>query len=352
VSRIGAGRVEVIAPNFKRRLSGVTSTIIAIVPRLSRRGVAIATLGPGLPDTLPRLSLLQVPALWRRPEGRRFRIWHARRNVEMIGGLVLRRLLFMPLRLVFTSAAQRHHRPFTKWLIRRVDAVIATSSRSGSFLEVPYRVIPHGVDLDRFHPPESSDDQWAAAGLPGHHAIGCFGRIRHQKGSDLFVDAMIELLPSRPDWTAVILGRVTAEHRSFADGLERRIAAAGLSERIVFLGEVDDQTPWYRRIALFVAPSRNEGFGLTPLEAMASGKAVVASDAGSYADLVVPGETGAVVAAGDGAALTAAIGLYLDDPERLRRHGEAGLARARSIYPLDREAEALAAVYEDLWART
>ena len=75
-------------------------------------------------------------------------------------------------------------------------------------------------------------------------------------------------------------------------------------------------------------------------------------NAGSYADLVVPGETGAVVAAGDGAALTAAIGLYLDDPERLRRHGEAGLARARSIYPLDREAEALAAVYEDLWART
>ena len=52
---------------------------------------------------------------------------------------------------------------------------------------------------------------------------------------------------------------------------------------------------WYRRISLYVAPSRNEGFGLTPLEAMASGSPVVASDAGAYADLIVEGETGFVV---------------------------------------------------------
>ena len=84
---------------------------------------------------------------------------------------------------------------------------------------------------------------------------------------------MIALLPEFPDWTAIVTGRVTAENRDFANDLERRVHEAGLSERIRFLGEVPDIRPWYRRLSLYVAPSRNEGFGLTPLEAMASGSA-------------------------------------------------------------------------------
>ena len=143
----------------------------------------------------------------------------------------------------------------------------------------------HGVDLEKFHPAQVAEDAFSASGLPGRRAIGCFGRIRHQKGTDLFVDAMIALLPDFPDWTAMVTGRVTAEHQPFAGDLQRRVAAAGLADRIVFLGEVPDIKLWYRRVSLYVAPSRNEGFGLTPLEAMASGSPVVASDAGAYADL-------------------------------------------------------------------
>ncbi|MEQ1950019.1 glycosyltransferase family 4 protein [Mesorhizobium sp. CN2-181] len=343
-------RVEVIAPNFKQRLSGVTSTIVQLVP-LQARTVGIATLGPGLPDSLPKLRWWQLADLWRRPASGRKRIWHARRNVEMIGGIVLKSVLRMPLHLVFTSAAQRDHRPFTKWLIRRMEAVIATSARSGSFLEVPHTVIMHGVDLDAFHPARTADDGFAASGLPGKYAVGCFGRVRAQKGTDLFIDAMIALLPDRPDWTAVITGRVTAEHRGFAEELKRRIATAGLQKRILFLGEVPEIKAWYRRVSLYVAPSRNEGFGLTPLEAMASATPVVASDAGAYAEMIVEGETGSVVPAGDGSALTAAIRSYLDDPEMAKAHGENGLAHARTRFPLSREAHEIAQVYNQVWSR-
>ena len=79
-------QVEVIAPNFKKRLSGVTSTIVQLVP-LQEKTIGIATLGPGLPDFLPKLRWWQVFGLWRRPASGRKRIWHARRNVEMIGGI-------------------------------------------------------------------------------------------------------------------------------------------------------------------------------------------------------------------------------------------------------------------------
>lgn len=341
-------RLLVVAPNFKKRLSGVTSTIIQLVPLQAKR-FPIASLGGGLPDSVPQLGWSQVFGLLRRPRGQAFRIWHARRNTEMIGGIVLRDVFRAPAKLVFTSAAQRNHKPFTKWLIRRMDAVIATSARSGGFLEVPHTVIRHGVDLTAFVPAPDRQRAVAEAGFAGQRLIGCFGRVREQKGTDLFVAAMIALLPDRPGWTAVISGRVTADNQTFVDGLKARIVVAGLSDRIRFLGEVPDIKPWYQRVSLYVAPSRNEGFGLTPLEAMASGAAVVASDAGAYAEMIVPGETGAVVPAGDGEALHRAIQVYLDDPALAEAHGARALVHVRATFPLEGEADAIQGVYQRLW---
>ncbi len=346
---LAMSRVEVVAPHLKVRLSGITSTVVQLVP-VQARTIGIATVGPGLPDNLPKLRWWQLPGLLGRPASGRRRIWHARRNVEMVAGLVLRWVFRAPVHLLFTSAAQRDHRPFTKWLIGKMDAVIATSARSGSYLKVPHEVVMHGIDLDVFHPPGVGEDDFAASGMPGRFAIGCFGRIREQKGTDLFVDAMIRLLPDFPDWTAVIAGRVTPENRGFAQALQDRIDKAGLAERIVFLGEVPDVKVWFRRLSLYVAPSRNEGFGLTPLEAMASQTPVVASDAGAYAEMVVPGETGAVVPAGDGAALAEAIRPYLEDPSLAVAHGRQALAHVQRHFPLSREAEGVARVYDALWS--
>jgi mannosyltransferase len=342
--------VEIIAPNFKRQLSGVTSTIVQLIPLQRRLGLKIATLGPGLPEGLPKLRWLSLLGMWRKPKWRDFRIWHARRNNEMIAGVLMRDVLRMPLRLVFTSAAQRDHQSFTKWLIRRMDAVIATSARSGSFLKVRHTVIMHGVDLAQFRPAETQEDDFAASGLPGRYAIGCFGRVRHQKGTDLFVDAMIALLPDYPEWTAVITGRTTAEHKAFEDDLRVRIAAAGLEDRVLFLGEVPDIKVWYRRLSLYVAPSRNEGFGLTPLEAMASRTAVVASDAGAYAEMIETGKTGAVVPAGDGTALREAIRPYLADPALAEAHGDNALTHVRENFPLEKEATAIIDLYKEMLA--
>ena len=342
-------RIEVVAPNLKFRLSGVTSTIIQLVP-LQARTIGIATIGPGLPDSLPKVRWWQLPSLLYRPASGRKRIWHARRNTEMVAGLALRWVFRAPLHLLFTSAAQRFHQPFTRWLMRRMDGVIATSARSGSYLDVPHEVVMHGIDLDVFHPPRGGDDESAASELPGRFAVGCFGRIREQKGTDLFVDAMIEHLPRFPDWTADIAGRVTAENSGFARALEARIGKAGLADRIVFLGEVEDIKPWLRRLSLYVAPSRNEGFGLTPLEAMASETAVVASDAGAYAEMLVAGETGAVVPAGDGQALTEAIRPYLADPALAKAQGKAARDHVGRRFRLQQEADRLIAIYRRLGA--
>lgn len=342
--------VELIAPNFKRRLSGVTSTIVQLVP-LQARSLGVATLGPGLPDGLPKLRIADLPGLWSRPRRRPFRIWHARRNTEMLAGVVLRDLLRAPLRLVFTSASQREHTGWTRFLIRRMDAVVATSVRTGSYLKVPHRVVLHGIDAERFSPPADRSEACRAVGLdPALSWVGCFGRVRRQKGTDLFIEAMLALLPSRPDWGAVVAGRATAEHQGFEQTLKKKVEAAGLAGQILFVGEHSDIPRWYRALSLFVAPQRWEGFGLTPLEAMATGVPVVAADVGAFSELVVAGETGAIVPPDDPAAMAEATARFMDDGALREAAGHAALAHARTRFPLEREARELAELYERLWA--
>jgi mannosyltransferase len=346
---VEARRVEVIALNFKRRLTGVTSSIIQLVP-VQARAIAIVALGIGLPPRIPRLSWLDLPKLWRKPHARPFRIWHARRNNEMLAGIILRTILRFPLKVIFTSPEQHPHSWFTLFLIRNMDRVIATSERSGSFLEVPHTVILHGIDCSRFHPPAELDDRFETSGLPGQYAVGCFGRVRPQKGTDLFVDAMIRLLPEFPQWTAIICGRVTSAHRPFYDDLRNRIAAAGLTDRIIFMGEVPEIPAWYRRLSLYVAPSRNEGFGLTCLEAMASQTAVVASDAGAYREVIKDSGGGEIVPPGNLEALVAATRKYLCDPDLAARHGHHAAAHVKTNFPIENEAAAVNALYQRLWS--
>lgn len=340
--------IEVVATNFNWRQSGGTTAVVQLVPEQAKT-LNIAALGFDLPERVPRMRWRDVPKLFRRPANRPFRIYHCRRNNEMIAGLVLRDVLRAPLKLIFNSAGQRRHKALTRWMLRRMDAVIATSERSGAFLEVPYTVVPHGTDFDHFHPPRDSADDYASTGLPGKYAIGCTGRIRRQKGTDLFVDAMVRLLPNYPDWTAVITGRTTSDNLAFERELKAKVASAGLTQRIIFLGDVEDIAVWYRRFTLFVAPSRQEGFGLTPLEAMASGTAVVTSDAGSFPTMIKPGINGAIVPAGDGDALTAAIEPYLRDPQATKETGRAALEFVQANFSLAAEARGIRAVYDRLW---
>jgi mannosyltransferase len=341
--------VDVIAPNFKKRLSGVTSTIIQLVPCQREAGLNIATLGPGLPDHLPKIRFRDLWKLWRRPVSGKLRVWHARRNIEMLPGIIMRDLLRMPLKLVFTSASQRKHTVYSKFLISRMDAVIATSAKTAAYLEVPNTVIMHGIDTARFCPPSDKAAAKGALGLPNTMKIaGCFGRIRHQKGTDLFVDTMINLLPDNPDWMAIIAGRTTVEHAAFEKNLRERIAAAGLTDRIKFVGEHTDIERWYQALDLFIAPQRWEGFGLTPLEAMATGVPVIATDVGAFTELIADGVTGRLIAPSHAPAMIDAARDLMLNWERLDHVARNGFERAMTHFRLQREADQLMSIYHEL----
>jgi mannosyltransferase len=342
-------QIDVIAPNFKRRLSGVTSTIVRLVP-IQAQDIAIAAVGPVLPDHVPQIRLRDLITMPRRgPEGAR--IWHARRNSEMLGGLALKYLLGKRLRLVFTSASQRRHTWLTKALIARMDAVIATSARSAAYLERPATVILHGIDAEGFPPPQDRAAIRRTLNLPEDGVlIGCFGRIRAQKGTDAFVDAMIAALHDRPDARALVMGRALDKYADFARDLVARVDRAGLAERILFRPEVPvwEMPRWYQALDLFVAPQRWEGFGLTPLEAMACGVPVVATTVGAFEELVVDGATGFLVPPGAPEAIAAAIGRLLDDPGLRAQQADAARRHIETGFRIETEAAAITALYRGL----
>jgi len=339
------GDLELIVPNLHRRYSGVTATNRMVAPRLAKLFRA-GWFGSDAPEGIARLSGADLLKLWRRKSPL---IWHARRNNEMIAGVLLRALGW-PLKLVFTSAGQRHHSWITRWLIRRMDAIIATSDISASFLKVGSTVIPHGVDTDVYVPPADRAAAFAESGLPGRYAIGCFGRVRAQKGTDVFVDAMCRLLPRHPDFTAVIVGQITPEQTAFANDLKQRIEAAGLQSRIVITGElpIEAVQRWYQRLTIYAFTSRNEGFGLTLIEAMATGSALVAARAGAATLVVEDGVSGVLVPTGDADALAAAVEPLMRDVAAATAMGERGRARVLAQFSLDAEAARIGEVYRPL----
>jgi len=340
---------ELIVTNFNPSFTGVSATAAAVVRRQARR-YDMALAGHPLPGCPAPIGRWQAIRASRRPApGRPFVIWHVRRNPEMQAAILARDILRLPVRAVFTSAAIRRHSAFPRWLIARMDAVIATTEAAAKFVPNVHAVVPHGVDTERFSPAPDRAAVWAATGYPGDRGIATIGRIRPEKGTDRFVEAMLRLLPERPGLTALAIGRAAGADAGFLAGLKARIAAAGLSGRILFPGEIaPDALPGLMRaLTCVVQLPRYEGYGMAPLEGMASGVPFVATDQGHYRIFSGQGRCGIVIAADDAAGALEAL---LDDPDRHAAMSRAARDAAETRFGIEREAEGSAAVYEDLWA--
>lgn len=347
-----ADAAELFVTNFHRDFTGVSSTANAVVSQQQNQ-LALHIVGDPLPAAAQPISLWQALRQCRRaPAHRPFAVWHVRRNVEMLAGLFGRDILRLPIKLVFTSSAKRRHSCVPRSLIARMDAVIATTQSAAQFVPRVAAVVPHGVDVDLFVPPVDRQKAWEATGHPGRFGIGIVGRIRPEKGTDLFVEAMLKVLPQRPEFTALIVGAAKPADAPFERELKDRIQAARLSERIRFVGEIPAaQMPaMMQSLSLLVAPPRYEGFGMTVLEALAAGAAVVATDTGFFAEMIQEGRTGHVVPLQDLTALTSAILAITADPAHLARAGQAAREHAVAHFTLSGEVQQIERVYERLWA--
>ncbi len=339
---------DVILPNLNPRFSGITSTVSQVVPH-QQKSLRLTSFGYRFPVELPHLTWVDLLRLTGRSnQYGRPRIFHARRNIEMCAGLLLKHLFRRQLHLIFTSEAQREHTWFTRFLYQRMDTLLSTSPRSASYLkQTPDAIVPHGVDTTAYFPAPNRAVAWKEGGLPGSRGIGIFGRVRPQKGLREYVNALCHVLPECPEYTAVVIGETTPAYAGFEQELRRHIHHNNLEHRFVWLGKrpFSEIPSWFQRMSLVVAVPHSEGFGLTCLEAMASGAPVVASRAGAFEMILREGIDGRLVPCRDWQSLANALRDLLSDPDQLETMGQAARERVCEEFTIEKEAETLNSIY-------
>ncbi|MBC6442317.1 MAG: hypothetical protein GDA53_04170 [Rhodobacteraceae bacterium] len=181
---------ELFVTNFNPNFTGVSATAAGVL-RAQVRTVDAALVGhplPGCPDPMTGRMAVRTA---HKPAGHPFAIWHRRTFPEMRTATWLRDVLRKPAKIVFTSSARRHHSAIPRRLVARMDAVIATTEDAAKYVPNVRAVVPHGVDTARFAPAHTRAATWAKPGFGGTRGIARVGRVRPEKGTDMFVDAMI-----------------------------------------------------------------------------------------------------------------------------------------------------------------
>ena len=200
-------------------------------------------------------------------------------------------------------------RRLRRWVALRCDRIVAVSEALKAQLVSegcpPERieVIPMGADLLRLFVPDGS---------PRNAAEVLFvGRLVAVKGVDTLISALPDVLAGRPDATLTVVGG--GPERDRLAELARRLDVASC---VTFVGPVPhaELAKYYRRAALLVLPSREEGFGLVLIEALGCGCPVVASDLPAIRGVLGEGKTGRLFCAGDAEDLTRAVCGMLGDP--------------------------------------
>jgi glycosyltransferase involved in cell wall biosynthesis len=254
-------------------------------------------------------------------------------------------------RVIHTKHGPHPDRALRLWLRRGgaacTSAFVAVSEDSGEFARRVREVAPsklsiieNGTDTDAFHPDEAARAALRAElGIPADaFVVGTVGRMEDVKNHALLVRAVAPLLGERCH--LVIAGGGSLE-RATAELAE----ALGVSAFTHLTGPTDAVARVLAGLDVFALSSKTEGLPLVIPEAMATELPVVATAVGGVPKVVVEGETGLLVPAGDEPALRDAIARLRDDPELVRRMGLRGRSLARERYSARRVAAEYMALY-------
>jgi glycosyltransferase involved in cell wall biosynthesis len=234
----------------------------------------------------------------------------------------------------------------------RQDMIIAISDHVARFtiargVREPGRVrrVYHGLDIPDAQEQERERQRIRAElAIPADaFLVGNVGRLAPQKGQRHLVEAMPLLLERVPRAQAVIAGG--GDLQVFLRDLALELH---VSENVHVLGPRQDVPALMHALDAFAMPSIWEGFGLVLLEAMAAARPVVASRVATIPEVVVDGETGLLVPAGDEVALAEALAQLADDPQLAHRLGQAGQERLRRRFSIDKMVGDTELLYREL----
>ncbi len=231
---------------------------------------------------------------------------------------------------------------------RAVDAYTrATEGKRSS--EQPVELILNGIDDEAFRAKGAEMDARAAFSIPADAPLVGMAGADHRKGTDIFLNAAIRVAQDHPTAHFVVAGMF--RDAEFEARLAKQAEAAGLGERMHWLGFQENVAAIMAASDVWTMPSRNDAFPLVGLEASASGTPLIASAIGGLPEMLVDGETGYLVPAEDVGALATRISELLGSDERRASMGEMGMRFVREKLSLDQQVQKFEQCIRDLIQR-
>jgi glycosyltransferase involved in cell wall biosynthesis len=285
----------------------------------------------------------------------RVRIWHGHDYKSNAIGLLLRR--FWPMHLVTTAhgwvkitrRTPLYHK-VDRLCLPRYDLVLCVSpdvvetSLAAGVAPERCLLLENGIETEQFTRRQTRSEARQALGLPPEKFIlGAVGRLSEEKGFDLLIRSLHQVVAAGLDAHLVIVGE--GEEQPALAALARDL---GLAERVSLLGYRADPRPVYEALDVYVLSSRREGLPNVLLEAMALEVPVVATRIAGVPRLVRHGENGLVVAPGMVEELTEGVQRLARQPELRQAFARAGRETIETRYSFAARMQKLAELYDDL----
>ena len=223
-------------------------------------------------------------------------------------------------------------------LARSAARIICVSKAIAGAVKAPQSVvIPNGVDLDRYDDLDRDEARRTLEIDPRRFVVAAVARLSHEKGIDVLARAAREL----PDVEFIVAG----------DGPDRQAIEQLAPANMHLFGLVESILPILAASDVVVVPSRSEGQGIIALEALASARAVIASNVGGLPEMIRD-ETGLLVPPGDAEALAGAIARLRDDPAQRERLAKNGREFSKTFGDADQRTREIEAVYAQVLPHT
>ena len=206
-----------------------------------------------------------------------------------------------------------------------------------------------GVDLTACSEATNGESIRARHGIP-HDAllVGTVANLLPIKGYEVLIEALPAIFDKVPTAHYLIVGVGTGE---YSGHLQQMCVDQRVADRVHFVGFQNQTWPYLAALDLYVQPSLNEAFGIAAVEAMAMGKAVVATRVGGLPEVVVDQQTGLLVPPGNAVELSKAVLSLLEDRPRREHLGRCGIVRVQEHFNLKTALAGIEQVYRKVLAR-
>jgi L-malate glycosyltransferase len=324
-------------------------------------------------DWLERLSFLPPENIFKLPLRNSFDVFSARRiagiirekEIEIVHAHLARDYPIASLairfaansRLVLTRHVLFPIKSFQKFALSNVARVIAVSSAVEMILQKTFPAekivsVPNGIEIEKWA--QANRQQLREAFRFEHDIpfdtflIGTIGELKPLKGQEDFILAAQIVAGKFPESRFVIVGKDNSFDQNFRRKLKRMVKVFGLEEKILWLDWVENTGEILHSLDVFVSASHSESFGLSILEAMASGVGIVATKTEGAKELIEPDKTGKLVAVENPVEMASAVCEFLEDTKKREAFGKNAQEKAKERFSLEKMIDETERIYNEV----